>query len=83
MSLCKDQDTFNESVYKAIKEYDKKMSNKMKDPLTIYLVVHMIFIIWALILSLKHTKSEQRIIHIMSALIFSPAYIIAYYIDIF
>ena len=51
MSVCNNQDTFNDSVYKALK-YSKK-------------------------------KEDNRVVHITLAIIFAPAYCLAYYMNTF
>ena len=81
MSLCNDQDTFNDAFSKAIKDYDKKQTKKMSGPLFIYLLIHLIFVIWGVMLAFKSSPPDHRVIHITLAIVFAPAYVLSYYIN--
>ena len=81
MSLCNDQHTFNNAIAHAIKDYDKKITKKMSGPLTMYSIVHIIFVIWGVMLAFKTDTSEHRVINITLAIVFGPAYVLAYYLN--
>lgn len=83
MSLCNDQNTFNVAFSDAIKDYDKKQEQTLSGPLAIYMVIHMIFLIWGILLAFKSTPSDHRVIHITLAIVFGPAYVLSYYINKF
>ena len=81
MSLCNDQHTFNHAFAKAIRAYDKNESKKMSLSLSIYIVIHLICMIWAVMLAVKSSPPDHKVINITLALVFSPAYVLAYYIS--
>jgi succinate-acetate transporter protein len=80
MSICQDQDNFNSSFYKALQYSREKETKGMGIVLSMYLILHTIFIFWAVLLAFKQ-EPQGRIIHITLAIIFSPAYVISYYLN--
>ena len=82
MSLCDNQDNFNDAFYKALKHSRKKDNKKMASGVGIYLVFHLIFLFWAIMLALKQPKNQQ-IVHLTLAIVFSPVYVLAYYLNTF
>lgn len=80
MSLCDDQDTYNNAFYKALKYSRKKEENKVMGSLCVYMIIHMVFLIWGIFLAFKQPL-EQRVIHITLAIVFSPVYVLAYYMN--
>jgi hypothetical protein len=82
MSVCDNQDDFNKSFYKAIKYSNKKTNKKIMTPLLIYVIVHTLFLFWGVLLAFKQDPSV-RVVHITLAIIFSPAYVLAYYLNQF
>ena len=81
MSLCNDQETFNNAFRTAIKEYNKHESKKLSGVLTVYMIIHLFFIILGVMLAVKSVPKENRVIHITLAIIFGPAYCLAYYLN--
>lgn len=81
MDVCRDQKTFNNAVYKAIKHTREKDAKKMAEGFLVYLVIHVIFLIWGVILAFKAQPPQNRILHIVLAILFAPIYVIAYYLD--
>lgn len=79
MSVCQNQDTFNQSLRQAIK-YNEKQDRPKKLVQLILLAIYMIFIVWALLLASKVSDVEGRKLHFVLAMVFSPIYIIAYYL---
>ena len=82
-NVCVNQDTFNNSVYKALKfseEKMKKRDNKKCPYVTTYGITHIIFLIWAVILA-SRASPTNRLIHMMVAIVLSPLYVIAYYLS--
>lgn len=43
-------------------------------------IIYMIFLFWAIILAMKVQNNENKIIHMIFALIASPIYILSYYL---
>lgn len=75
--VCNNQDDFNVAMREAINQI------AVKDELPwmyVYSIVWFIFLFWALTLALKMPK-EQRLIHLIFAIMFSPVYILSYYLN--
>ena len=80
-NVCKNQSTFNNAFTNALNYYSTH--ENMPSLLTIlYAILLLIFLIWAVFLSLQMKKSNERILHLFFAIIASPLYIIAYYLNI-
>lgn len=79
-SVCQNQDTFNKSMRQAIK-YTEKQDRPKAIVEIIALAIYMIFVVWALLLASKVSDVEGRKIHFVLAMLFSPIYIISYYIN--
>lgn len=79
-NLCNDQDEYNHTFYKALNYSRKQDDKKMANAVGIYLIIHTIFLIWGVILAIKSQPPENRVIHITLAIVFSPVYVLAYYI---
>ena len=82
MSLCNDQDTFNNAFYKALKNARKKDDKKVAGAVFVYMLIHMTFLVWGVMLAFKQPR-EERLIHITLAMVFAPAYVLAYYLNMF
>lgn len=80
MSICNNQDSFNDSVYKALKYSRKKEYKKISGPLLIYSIIHLIFMIWGILLAFRQPENK-RIIHIVFAIVFGPVYVLAFYLN--
>jgi len=48
----------------------------------VYGLLHLIFLFWGIMLALKQPV-DQQIVHITLAMVFSPAYVLAYYLNTF
>ena len=82
MSLCNNQENFNHAFYKALKHSTKKNDKKMMSAAAMYMIVHLIFLVVGVMLALQRPEEEQ-IAHITLAIVFSPAYVFAYYLNHF
>jgi hypothetical protein len=82
-SICGSQDGFDRAFYSALK-YSRKKDNKiMALPLAVYLVIHMIAVVWGVIVAFSSQPAANRVIHITLAIVFGPAYLLAYYLNAF
>ena len=79
MSVCSNQDTFNQSFRQAVKNYVKKEEPRAV-AVIIVSVIYLVVMIWAVILALKISSGDERTKHVLFALLFSPLYIIAYFL---
>jgi len=78
--ICNNQDTFNTSFREAVKAYDKHEKPK-NWILIVSVLIYLVFIIWAVILVAKMSPSDDKNKHYVLAILFSPAYIISYYVN--
>ena len=80
MSLCDNQTNFNDAYYKASENYINK-KERQYNSLVLYPIVHFVFLVWGVILALKSAPPENRVIHLTLALLVSPLYVLAYYLN--
>ena len=82
-NICDSQEGFNRAFYNAIKHARKRDEKLMSTPLAVYLFIHTIFLIWGVILAFKSQPPNNRVVHITLAIVFGPAYCLAYYLNLF
>lgn len=82
-NICYDQETFNTAFYKALKHYQKKEDKIISGPLASYIIIHTIFLIWGIMLAFKSQPAHNRVVHITLAMVFAPAYVLSYYLNMF
>lgn len=77
--VCQDQDVFNKAVRKALKYTEKK--EKPKGWVSIVsMAIYILFMFWALVLAMKVSTPSTKTLHYVFAIVFSPIYVIAYYL---
>lgn len=81
--VCENQDDFNEAVRKAIKYNNKESMKKAQPWLYVYVVLWMIFLVWGVILAMQIPAGQTRLIHLVFAIVFSPVYVLSYYLGMF
>ena len=80
-SVCNTQDSFNDAFKKAVKYTNKKNTPSKTVQLIIFLIA-IALIFWALMLASRvNVPSDQKVMHFVLALVFSPVYIISYYLS--
>lgn len=79
MSVCQNQDSFNQSFEKAVKYVQKKNEPKKWVQVVLFIII-LVIVVWALLLAMKVSPSHRKI-HLILALVFSPFYIIAHYLN--
>lgn len=77
--VCDNQNDFNQAVRHAI-QFNMEEDRKNLSKNTVFVIVYMVFFIWAIMLALK-VKGEDRVLHIALAVLFSPVYVLAYYLS--
>lgn len=87
-NVCKDQNTFNDSVGKALdhnnKKKLKKFGDKIKENRSIYALfalLYLVLLLMAVFLAMKVKDDEHRILHLIIALVCPPTYIVGYYLS--
>ena len=84
--VCQNQDEFNNAFYNAVKYARDKDEKKVSKSGTyialtvVYVVLYLSFLIWAIVLAMKQDPSV-RTVHLVLAIVFAPAYVIAYYLN--
>lgn len=77
-NVCQNQDTFNQSMNQAVKYIEKK-NRPGKIVQLVALAVLFIIVLWALMLASKVDSNDQTL-HYVLAMVFSPVYILSYYL---
>lgn len=80
-NVCDNQTDFNDAFHQAVKYNDKQSVKDMKGWVWLYIAIFLVFFVWAIILAMKAPK-DQRTVHLVLALVFSPAYVLAYYVGL-
>ena len=80
MALCSDQKTFNKAVRKAIEHIDDDDESNGFGVKLIASLIMLTFYLWALLLALKVSDKEHRVLHITLALLTGPLYVLSYYL---
>ncbi len=75
-----DQKTFNKAVKKAIDHLDDDDKDTNQTARMIVTLIMLSFYFWALLLALKVSDSQHRVLHIILALFTGPIYVLAYYL---
>jgi|LakMenEpi03Aug12_release.lakeMendotaPanAssembly.Ray.scaffolds.fasta_scaffold2616480_2 hypothetical protein len=76
MSVCENQDKFNTAINNALDNYRLKPT-KITGCVAFLLLV---FAVWALFLASKVENFDQKVTHVLLALIFGPLYVLSYYL---
>jgi hypothetical protein len=80
-NVCNDQKTFNKAVRKAINhlddDEDKPKNNTAR---MIMVLITLTMYLWAVLLALKVSDKEHRVLHITLALLLGPLYVLSYYL---
>ncbi len=79
-SVCDNQNEFNDAFRQAVKYNRKEVQKNLKPLNAVYAVLYLIFLFWAVSLALKVPHGQRRVMHVMFALIFPPAYVLAHYL---
>jgi hypothetical protein len=82
MSVCNDQQTFNKAVRNAIQHIDDDDDNKQQNQTAkvIVSVIMLVFYLWALLLAMRVSDPQHRVLHIILALLTGPLYVLAFYL---
>lgn len=78
--VCNNQDDFNQAFVKAIKYTGDQQFKKAGAWVYVFVGLMLVFFVWAVLLAMK-APADQRVVHLIFAVIFAPAYVISYYIN--
>lgn len=79
-NVCNSQDDFNVAFNKAVKQNNKDAMKKAGPWVLVYSILYLVFFVWALMLAMQVPPGENRIVHLVFAMVFSPVYVLAHYI---
>jgi hypothetical protein len=79
-NVCNNQANYNVALRKAIDYNDRKNMIQAIPFIKLYIILWAITFTWAILLALKVSEPEHRVIHVTLAAIFSPAYLIGHYL---
>lgn len=80
MNVCENQDKFNVAIQKAINKNNEDALNSMGPWLYVYVLLGLIFFVWAIMLAMKVPQGSQRVLHLVLAILVSPVYVISHYL---
>lgn len=78
--VCDNQDDFNQALRQGIVFNQQQNLKKMQPYMWVYLIVFLVFFVWALMLAMKVPPGQGKVLHILFALLFSPLYVISHYL---
>ena len=79
-NVCSDQKTFNKAVRHAIRHLDEEDEPKNDTTKMIMTLIVLSFYLWAVLLAMKVSDKEHRVLHIKVALLTGPLYVLSYYL---
>lgn len=77
--VCNNQDDFNQALKQGLKYVAKEEMKKSKPWVYIWIVILTIFFIWAIMIAMQMPQ-DQRVLHLVLAMVASPIYVLAYYL---
>lgn len=80
MSVCNNQDAFNQAFRSALKYNNKENMKKARPWMYVYLVLWLLFFVWGVMLAIQVPSGPERVEHLVFAIVFGPVYVLAYYI---
>lgn len=80
MSLCSDQTTFNDAVYKALDDYGKKkekVNNSQAVVMFVWVILWLACLVYGVLKALKVPDKDHRTLHLIFAITMPPVYVLA------
>lgn len=81
-NVCTDQKTFDKAVRHAVNHINDDEDDPKKNQVArlIVAIIMLTFYFWAILLAMKVSDPQQRILHVIFALFTGPLYVLAYYL---
>jgi succinate-acetate transporter protein len=79
--VCDNQADFNYAFRHALKYNSEQNMKRAKPWIYVYLLLWMIFFVWAVLLAMKASTGPDRVIHLVLAVLFSPLYVLSHYLS--
>lgn len=78
--VCDSQDDYNQAFRNALKYNREQNMKSAGNWIWVYLVIHLVFLFWGVMLASKVQPGPYRTMHMMFALLFSPVYVLSHYL---
>jgi hypothetical protein len=78
--ICDNQTNFTNAVQSALTTIQQTNQAKYNKMFFIWAIIYVIFLIWGVVLALQIQEPGHRTIHVLLALVFPPAYVLAHYL---
>jgi hypothetical protein len=82
-NVCDSQDDFNQAFDQAYENLGKKVVKQSSGFLKLYVIMYLVFFVWAVMLALQIKKGQARTIHLVFAMAFSPFYVLGHYLNVY
>jgi len=79
MSVCNDQQTFQDALKQA-EIYVIKRQRPSKVAAAIATGIYIVFVVWAVMLALRVAPQDEQVKHIVFAVLFPPIYVVSVYL---
>ena len=76
---CANQNDFNQALRAGIKYNNKQNMKKNRGWMWVLVGLYAVFFVWAILLAIR-VPQPQRAVHVTLAIVFGPAYVLAYYL---
>jgi uncharacterized membrane-anchored protein len=80
-NVCLTQSRFSNAFYKALVDSRKNDSKMMSYTVSVYFFIHLMFLVFGIMLAFRSQPKANRVVHITLAIVFGPAYVLAYYLN--
>jgi hypothetical protein len=80
-NVCNTQDQYNKAFRSALKYNNEENWKESKPWTAVYAGLWFVFFVWAVMLAMQVEDPKGRTIHLVFALVASPAYVLAYYLS--
>lgn len=80
--VCNNQADFNMAFRKALVANNKQDVKNMGGWLYVYVTLWFIFLFWAIVIAMRVSAGRERTLHLVFAIVASPAYVLAHYVGL-
>ena len=78
--VCANQDDFNQAFRNALRYTENQEIKRLGVFLYLSLIFWIMCSVWGIILALRLPRGPERTMHLTFAIVFGPAYLLAYYL---
>ena len=82
-NVCNNQQVFNKAVRNALNHLGDDEDSKLSPATNLIMaLIGLSFYLWAVLLALKVSDKEHRVLHVTLALLTGPLYVLSYYLGV-